>query len=365
MTTHINERVVHGALDYNELERLGLYPEEILDFSVNANPYGPSPHIREAMANVVIDRYPDRACRALRQTLLTYEVSSLPLSREAIVCGNGASELIWTIARTYLKPGLKAAIVGPTFGEYHAASVATGATVLEFQAHLANAFQLENTTLSIWIMAEQPRLVWLCNPNNPTGTWRDRQQLAQIVTACQKVGALLVVDESYWRFVLPPVAYSALEFVPTTAESSVIVVRSLTKDFALAGIRLGYAVAAPSAVEQIEAQLPSWNVSGIAQAAGLAALEDREYLARTFYDLARERQAFFSALEASGRPMIASHTHFCLLDVGDASRVRHHLLMRNILVRDCTSFGLPQFIRVATRPEHDWQKLVAALKEVV
>ena len=361
MTAHEIKRVVHGALDYSELEHLGLHPEEILDFSVNANPYGPSPRVRQAIANVVLDRYPDRTCRALRQAILTYEVSS-PL--ETLVCGNGASELIWTIARTYLKAGLKAALIGPTFGEYRAASVATGATVLEFQTYLADTFQFENTTLSTWIMAEQPRLVWLCNPNNPTGTWQDRQQLASLVTTCRKIGALLVVDESYWRFVLPPVTYSALEFVTSTAESSVIVVRSLTKDFDLAGIRLGYAIAAPSAVEQIEAQLPSWNVSGIAQAAGQAALEDREYLARTFRELARERHMFFSALEASGIPMIASHTHFCLLNVGDACRVRHHLLMRNILVRDCTSFGLPRFIRVATRPEHDWQKLVAALKEI-
>ncbi len=365
MTLQKIERVVHGALDYGELEHLGLLPEEILDFSVNSNPYGPSPHVREAVANAAFDRYPDRACRALRQTLLTYEVSPFPLLIETVVCGNGASELIWTIAHTYLKAGMKAAIIGPTFGEYRAASVAVGATVIELQTHATDAFQLENTMFSAWLMTEKPQLVWLCNPNNPTGTWLEREQLSHIVTTCRRSGTILVVDESYWRFVLPSATYSALEFVDITTESPVIVLRSLTKDFALAGLRLGYAVAAPQRIEQLTAQLPSWNVSGVAQAAGQAALEDRKYLAAMFQELARERQAFFSALQSSEIQVVASQTHFCLLAVGDAQRVRQQLLRRKILVRDCTSFGLPQFIRVATRPEHDWQQLLAALKEVV
>ncbi|GAC1401418.1 MAG: histidinol-phosphate transaminase [Ktedonobacteraceae bacterium] len=365
MTTQKTELVIHGALDYGELERLGLLPEEILDFSVNSNPYGPSPHVREAVANIAFDRYPDRACRALRQAILTCELSSFSLPLQAIVCGNGASELIWTIARTYLKPGLKSAIIGPTFGEYRAASRAAGATVIECQTHDTDAFLTESTALSAWIITEQPQLVWLCNPNNPTGMWLDRQQLSNIVTTCQRSGALLVVDESYWRFVMPAATYSALEFVHNTPESHVIVLRSLTKDFALAGIRLGYAVAAPTMIEQLTAQLPSWNVSGIAQAAGKAALKDRKYLITTFDALAHERQAFFTALQDCGIRMIASSTHFCLLEVGDAHRVRQQLLLRKILVRDCTSFGLPRFIRVATRPEHDWQLLLAALKEIV
>ncbi len=365
MSTQKTESVVHGALDYGELDSLGLLPEEILDFSVNSNPYGPSPHVREAVVNIAFDRYPDRECRALRQALLTYELSSLLLPLQAIVCGNGASELIWTIARTYLKPGLKAAIIGPTFGEYRAASLAVGASIIEFQTHDTDTSQSESTALSAWIMTEQPRLLWLCNPNNPTGRWLDRQQLSNIVTACQRSGSLLVVDESYWRFVMPAATYSALEFVNTTAESHVIVLRSLTKDFALAGIRLGYAVAAPFMIEQLGAQLPSWNVSGIAQAAGKAALKDREHLTTTFDELACERQAFFAALKDCGIRMIVSSTHFCLLEVGDAHRVRQQLLLKKLLVRDCTSFGLPRFIRVATRPEHDWQLLLAALKEIV
>src|SRR5205807_7699383 len=101
MSNWINrgERAVHGALDYSELERLGLHPEEVLDFSVNTNPYGPSPQVREVVAHVALDRYPDRECRQLRQTILATDLSATHVSPQSIVCGNGAAELIWAIAR--------------------------------------------------------------------------------------------------------------------------------------------------------------------------------------------------------------------------------------------------------------------------
>jgi histidinol-phosphate aminotransferase len=364
-STHGVERPVHGALDYGELERLGLHPLEVLDFSVNANPYGPSPRVREAVINAAIDRYPDRACLGLRRAILDYELAPGNLLLGSIVCGNGTAELIWAIARAYLKPGLKAAIIGPTFGEYLVASLAAGATVLEFGAQATEWFQPDTTAVAAWISGEQPSLVWLCNPNNPTGTWLGRQDVLELAEACQRTGAMFVVDEAYWRFVFPYEAYSAIELVDTTARLPIIVLRSLTKDFALAGLRLGYALATPDVAELLRAQLPAWNVNGIAQAAGSAALTDRTHLKTTLEHMALERQAFFCALQDSGLKIVPSRTHFCLVEVGDAHHIRQQLLARKMLVRDCTSFGLAQFIRVATRPMSDWQQLLLALQEIV
>jgi len=354
-STSRTERAVHGALDYGELERLGLHPWEVLDFSVNANPYGPSPRVREAIANVAIDRYPDRECLELRRAILDYELASTNLPLNSIVCGNGTTELIWAIARAYLKPGLKAAIPGPTFGEYRVASLAAGASVVEFQVQADAYFQPDIGAIAAWIGREQPSLVWLCNPNNPTGIWLDRQQMLELAEACQKVGAMLVVDEAYWRFVFPTLHSADLVKAHNRALCQVIVLRSLTKDFALAGLRLGYAVAAPAVAELLSAQLPSWNVNGMAQAAGIAALSDRTHLTTTLDKLAIERDAFFDALRHTGLHVMPSRTHFCLVEVGDARQVRQQLLNRKILVRDCTSFGLPRFIRVATRPRSDGQ----------
>jgi histidinol-phosphate aminotransferase len=359
------ERPVHGAPDYGELERLGLHPREVLDFSVNANPYGPSPRVREAAVNAAIDRYPDRECLELRRALRHYELVQGNLPLGCIVCGNGTAELIWAIARAYLKPGLVAAVIGPTFGEYRVASLAAGATVLELGARAAACFQPDTAAIAAWRRRGQPSLVWLCNPNNPTGTWLDQHHIDHLVEACHRTGAVLVVDEAYWRFVFPKEVYSAIELLGSPRGQQVVVLRSLTKDFALAGLRLGYSVAAPDVTERLGAQLPSWNVNGVAQEAAIAALTDRAHLNTTLDRLTTERLAFFQSLRDAGLHVVPSRTHFCLVGVGDARHVRQQLLARKILVRDCTSFGLPQFIRVATRPSGDWQQLLLALQEMI
>jgi histidinol-phosphate aminotransferase len=365
--THSPEKAIHGAIDYAELAHLGLDPAEVLDFSVNANPYGPSPGVYEAIAQVAVERYPDRECLQLRQTILQTELLedgvSVPLS--SIVCGNGASELIWAAARAFLHPGAKAAIIGPTFGEYRVASLATGGSVVENCSTVEQNFQLPYDTLCSWLHLERPNLVWLCNPNNPTGTWLTSDDVLPIAEACWQIGAVLVIDESYRHFVFPDEPSPALPLLSSHEGGQLLVLRSLTKDFALAGLRLGYAFGSQTVVDRLRAQLPSWNVSGVAQAAGSAALTDRLHLKATLTQLAHERQAFFNALQQIGCVVVPSRTHFCLVRVGDAKRVRQQLLARKLLVRDCTSFDLPQFIRVATRPAPEWQQLLQALKEVL
>ena len=359
------ERTVHGALDYAELERLGLRAQDMLDFSVNSNPYGPSPYVREALLQLAIESYPDRECLDLQRAILSYELAETDIAHLSIVCGNGTAELIWCIARAYLKPGLKVRIIGPTFGEYSAACRAVGAIIVEFRADVALQFQLDTIAVASWIEQEQPVLVWLCNPNNPTGIWLDKQQILPIVQACQHVGATLAVDEAYYHFVVPHEDFSSIELQEPNNEYKVIVLRSLTKDYALAGLRLGYALAAPGCAQRLREQLPSWNVSGAAQDAGRAALADQQHLTHTLRILTSERAEFFQALKEGGLPPMPSRTHFCLLDVGDAPRIRLELLKRNIVVRDCTSFGLPSFIRVATRRKEDWQRLLPALRSVL
>ncbi|HEV2660769.1 MAG TPA: aminotransferase class I/II-fold pyridoxal phosphate-dependent enzyme, partial [Ktedonobacteraceae bacterium] len=189
-------------------------------------------------------------------------------------------------------------------------------------------------------------------------------QILRIFEACRHAGAWLVIDEAYQKFLVPAEPYSIVELLESMPDARVIVLRSLTKDYALAAVRLGYLVASAASVAQLSRQLPAWNVSGFAQMAGVAALNDQEHLKATLQQLVVERNAFFGALERMGLSVIPSRTHFCLLDVGDARRVRQQLLARKMLVRDCTSFGLPQYIRVATRPAADWQQLLRVLQEV-
>jgi histidinol-phosphate aminotransferase len=356
--------LVHGALDFAELAHLGFSPEEVCDFSVNINPYGPSPLVAQALARIPVERYPDRECLQLRQTLLQHEIQEQHITEEMLLCGNGTAELIWAIARAYLSPQQKTAVLEPTFGEYRYAAQATGAQVIGLRATLANVFAFDVDNVMRWLLDERPALLWLCNPNNPTGSWLPLPDLHHLLDACQESGTLLVVDEAYWHFLTPLRAFpSAITLLRDNAP--LLVLRSLTKAYALAGVRLGYLVAAPEHIAHVRRQLPSWNVNSFAQAAGCAAVADQAHLEHTLHALKEERLAFYQALQASGIPALPSQTHFFLLHVEDATTVRSQLLQRRLLVRDCTSFGLPEIIRVATRPRRDWLRLLQALQELL
>lgn len=363
--SQLSTGAVHGALDYSELRRLKIHPDTLVDFSVNSNPYGPSSRVRAAIAEVALERYPDRECWQLREAIQKYELNADKGSLSSIICGNGTNELIWAIARSYLKPGDTTLIIGPTFGEYKVAAHTTGAFVLEILSRPEHHFQLDLSVVFSMLRKERPRLIWLCNPNNPTGSLLEHQSLVDIVMECNRSGTLLVIDESYRHFLWPAETFTGVDLVLSAKSTPVLVLRSLTKDFALAGVRLGYAVGSSDAIRQIQMQLPAWNVSSIAQAAGEAALSDREHLERSMTQLGHERESFFTALQQVGLCMIPSRTHFCLIEVGDAYHIRQQLLLRGLLVRDCTSFGLPRYIRVATHPESAWRQLVNALQEIV
>jgi histidinol-phosphate aminotransferase len=356
---------VHGAIDYAELASRGLSPDDVLDFSVNANPYGPSPAVREAVRCVPLDRYPDRECLQVRQAIQHFELQDGLLPLASILCGNGSNELIWAIASTFLRSGDRVVIIGPTFGEYYVACRAAGATIVSLKSTVETQFQVDSMSISSYLQEVQPRMVWLCNPNNPTGMLLEPEDIFRIARKCMRVGALLVVDEAYRRFVLPGEDSITSELVAKQGELRLIVLRSLTKDYALAGLRLGYLLASPLLVKRLRQRLPAWNVNALAQAAGVAALQDRSYLEQCMQALQDERKDFFAALNTLPVNVVPSRTHFCLLEVGNAREIRSRLLEHKLLVRDCTSFGLPQYIRVATRPASDWQILVQALREVV
>jgi histidinol-phosphate aminotransferase len=350
--------VVHGALDFAELENLGFSPAEIVDFSVNSNPGGPSPLAKAALGRVNIERYPDRACLELRRAILEHDLPAADLGLENLLCGNGTNELIWAVARAFLRPGATAAILGPTFGEYRQASLVAGARVVEFTAAEQAKFKPDIPGLLEWLEKVRPNLLWLCNPNNPTGQLLSTKELEKIFAYCRPNGIIPVVDEAYRRFAPAAGDFSALNLVK---EASPVVLRSLTKDYALAGLRLGYVASNPQVISEVARQLPAWNVNAAAQAVGVAALQDQPHLARTLAALRAEQAAFFEALASF--KLVPSTTHFCLLEVGDAKEIRRQLLQKKILVRDCASFGLPGYIRVATRPE--WPLLIEGLRKIL
>jgi len=205
---------------------------------------------------------------------------------------------------------------------------------------------------------ESPVLLFLCNPNNPTGAYLDRRAVLRLLDAAPD--ATLVLDEAYAPFVATPWASSDL-----TASGRVVVLRSMTKDGALAGLRLGYALAREDVTRRLRALQPSWSVNAAAQVAGLAALADPGHMARARAEVLRSVAYLREALSEMGLYVAPSLANFVLVEVGDAPAVRLALLRRGLCVRDCTSFGLPSFIRIGARRLPDCQRLVAALPDAL
>jgi len=345
---------IHGGLDHGELARLGLLPDDLLDFSVNRNPFGPPPSVWEVWQGLRIERYPDRECLALRPALAEHH----GCSSGQVWVGNGTAELIWLLALAYLRPGDPMLIISPTFGEYAAAGKLMGAQVETFLARREDDFRPDPDSLAVRIETLRPRLTFLCNPNNPTGVYLERAAVETLLAA--NPAGLLVLDEAYVPFVA-----GAWNSTPLLGTGRLVVLRSMTKDYALAGLRLGYLLAAAEVVESVRRVQPPWSVNAVAQAAGLAALQEEAYLQDTLAQTAAAKVELARELTVLGLRVWPSATHFFLVEVGDAAATRAGLLQRGMLVRDCTSFGLPTFVRVAARRTEQNRQLVAAWRELL
>lgn len=345
--------VVHGALDFGELQQMGLDPDEVLDFSANTNPYGASPAVCAALASAALDRYPDREALALRAAL----AESLDVPARRIIAGNGASELIWLAALAFVRPGEAVLVVGPTYGEYARAARLMGGCVITWQARAEDDFAPDEGAIARELERLRPRVVFVCNPNNPTGAVLAPDALA--ILARRHPATLFVVDEAYQP--LAPGLESALD----SAAENVLVLRSMTKDFGLAGLRLGYAIGPEPLIEPLRRVQPPWSVNALAQAAGVAALRDTSHRERSLELLGRAKAALVAGLTRLGLPTVPSAVLFFLVRVGDGAAFRRALLVRGVLVRDCASFGLPAYVRIAARRPEENERLLAAIREVM
>lgn len=344
----------HGGIDFREMEGMGVDPAGIIDFSVSSNPYGPPAGIGVALRDVAFSVYPDSECTVLRRAL----AERLGLSLNNIVAGNGSMEILRLAALAFLSPGDKALVPRPTFGEYAVAARIMGAEVRRLDLPEERGFRLRTAEMTERIRQIRPRMVFLCNPNNPTGQYLNRDDILSILGACDDT--LLVLDEAYAAFAADPWISDDLASKP-----NVLLVRSMTKDYALAGLRLGYGVACPEIIRALSKVRPPWNVNVLAQAAGVAALSAREYVQTCCKRLVRSKDTLLQGLSRLGLTVVPSEANFVLVKVGSAPLVRRLLLERGMLVRDCTSLGLPQYIRIGVRPAADIRRLLDVLGEVV
>ena len=352
MPTQVDQ-VTHGAIDFAELERLGIHPDDVLDFSVNSNPFGPSPAVWDAIRSTPLDRYPDRESILLRRALS----KRLDIPFEQIIMGNGTAELIQLAAFALLQKSENVLIAGPTFGEYERSARLMNANIRHWCAVPEDGFGYHPDEIQKELTRQKFRMVFLCNPNNPTGQALSLDVLDAWARA--HPDTLFVLDEAYLAFA------PGMKSATTLRHKNILILCSMTKDYAIAGIRLGYAVADESIVQALVNVRPAWNVSALAQSAGLVALEDEAHQRETLTQLQQEKHFLISGLQELGFIPVPSHTHYFLMPVHNGAEFRQALLKHGILVRDCASFGLPGYIRISAQTREQNIRLLKALKAMI
>ncbi len=344
---------LHGGLNQAELKAIGFTPEEVIDFSVCSNPFMPPPEVRKVFDTIVVNRHPDSESTEFRECLS----EKIGVSPDNILAGSGSTELIRLIAQTYFGHGDSVLILEPTFGEYRVACQILGAEVVSQWGNETENFAHSIEETVDLVKRNHHRGVFICNPNNPTGRYLSRQEIEIALDACKDT--LLVLDEAYISFV--DESWNSLDLID---RGNVVIVRSMTKDYGLVGLRLGYAVAPREIIDALRRVRPPWNVNVVAQKAGTAVLNNTGYLERCKREIKKAKQFLADELCQLGFTLVPSETNFFLVKVTNAGDFRTALLKQSILVRDCSSFGLPEYIRIAARTMPECVKLVDAIREM-
>jgi threonine-phosphate decarboxylase len=356
---------VHGAEVLGAAEESGFKAESILDFSSSVNPLGPSKKALEAAKKAfsMIAAYPDSNSTELRQVIAGHFGG---ITKENIVVGNGSTELMYLFAETFLKKGETALIPSPTFGEYESAVTKTGETSKFLR--IGKSFKVEADAFERELAGA--KIVFLCNPNNPTSMLIPQETLTGIIENALKQNTLVFLDEDFLEFVENE---RDLTLIGKIAKyPNLFILRSFTKIFGLTGLRVGYGIASEEIIKVLSCAKIPWNVNCLAQAAAVAALKDEEHL-RVTREIIKKEKGWLQAELGKFRSFKFSppDANFFFIDIHksglNAAELKNKLLKQGILIRDCTSFrGIDEFyVRIAVKTHTENERLIDALKRTV
>lgn len=317
-----------------------------LDFSVNTNPLGISEKVKNAVLNSAncFDVYPDMEYTSLRNAIAEHEGVSV----KNVVCSNGAAEMIFAAVRAVMPK--RALLIAPTFSEYERALISVGCEIEYYTLTEENGFCIKSNFLERLSGID---MVFICNPNNPTGSIAEKTMMEKTVQICAENNIVCVVDECFMDLAH---GYSMKGILP--------VIKAFTKTYAMAGLRLGYMIGDTKFCGDIKKQLPAWNVSAAALSAGLAAVSDEEYLIKSREIIKAEREYLSTELKMLGFKVFKSETNFMLIK--GARGIGKALLDRGILIRCCDNFrGLDgSFYRIAVKKHEENAELIRELGDI-
>ncbi len=345
----------HGGNIDNYIEKYGKEP---IDFSANINPFGLPEGVRTVLKNSVdaFVAYPDTACRHLRKVLSEKE----KVDESFFVFGNGAADLIYRIVNSF-KPK-KALLLAPTFSEYESALKKVNANVTYYLLNPDAGFRIGEDFLD-YIVGKD--MVFICNPNNPTGMATHHKSMKKIIDTCKKEMCTVVVDECFNGFIDDSDTYSCKGYLQQY--DNLILLKAFTKIYAMAGLRLGYLMCCHKKINQrIQEQGQPWNVSVPAQIAGVEALKDRAYLEKTRQHIRQQRQWLTEKLEKNGMIVFQSYGNYILFQDKDAGDLYQKMMDYGILIRRCENYiGLDStYYRIAVKCQKDNEKLIESLIKI-
>ena len=334
-------------------------PELLIELGSNENPQGASPAARKAVLDTLhqIHRYPDPLGGDLKRALAACH----GVSTSQLLLGNGSHELLMQFAQVFAGEGDEVVASHFGFAVFALAAQASGATLRQAPALPRDHAMARGHDLDALLAAITPqsRIVYLANPNNPTGTWFDGDALAAFLSRVPE-DVLVVVDEAYAEYADTGGYVSALALVD--AHRNLVVTRTFSKAYALAGLRVGYAIGHPGLIAVMERVRESFNVNIVALAAAEAALGDQEHLRWSLARNAEQRDALADALRQRGWFVHRSLTNFLLVEFGpDTQRIEQGLLAQGVVVRPMAGYGLPECLRITVGEAGENRCLLAAL----
>ena len=356
------KEIDHGGEIWKYLERSG----KIIDFSSNVNPLGPSRKVLKVLRESLglIGFLPDSNSSSVREAVAEYLGRLIKPSN--IIVGNGSTELIHLFALTFVDKGEECLIPMPTFSEYEVAVRKVGGKPHFLRLKPTDNFALKINEILRNIKPRKTKIVFICNPNNPTGQAVSKLDLIKLLNETLNTNILVFLDENYIEFSSKSSLASLVEKYP-----NLFVLRSLTKIFGLMGLRIGYGVASEEIVESLSKAKISWNVNILAQVAAVTALRDKNYLEKAKRTVKKERSFLFKGLQKiKGFHVLPTEANFFLINVEksgfNAPSLKEQLLRHGLLIRDCSSIrGLDgRYIRVSIRLRPENRKLLEALASV-
>ncbi|MDD3360694.1 MAG: histidinol-phosphate transaminase [Hespellia sp.] len=327
------------------------------DYSSNINPFGPSAAVIEAAQQSLLDMgaYPDSRCGSLSQALS----QNLGVEKSWLLFGNGAADLIFSLC--FAEKPKKALLTAPSFAEYAQALTAAGCEIQYARLKEEAEFALTEDYLDE--LTEDLDMIFLCSPNNPTGKIIQKDLLKQILDKCRTLGIRMVMDECFYEFTDHPKQVTMQEFLAETPE--LVILRAFTKMYAMPGLRLGYLLCSDRQLQRrMESVRQTWSVSIPAQAAGVAALDERNRVEETRKYVKHQREWMEDHLTRIGVKYVKSSANYILLD--SPYDLFERLKEKGFLIRSCENYvGLRRgYYRIAVKKKEENEKLLEAIEEV-